>query len=140
MTDESYTLPATSIEPAAMVMALRYKIVAGIAFVIAALFLWAEIAHRLKDGFDHGVAPAVFACVVFIGMPASIGLWFFGKAKRVTNAGRIASTDASFTWHLVGGQIAATDGKGVPRPDLSFAITAGVRRTLPSIPRATAQR
>jgi hypothetical protein len=120
-----------------MVVALRCKILAGVSFAFAALFMWAEI--HMPHAFDP-IGATIFAVMVLVAVPAAVGLWFFSKAKRVTNAGHVASTDPSFTWHLVGRHIAATDGSGAPRPDLSFAITGAIRRTVTAIPRATAQR
>ena len=138
MADESTALPTDCIEPTARIMAQRYKGFAVLPFCVGAFFLYGSVSYHVKHGLAHSIFAVVFNLLLTVGVPAWIGVWLLRKARRLARTGKLASSDPSFSWHLTGNLIAAGDSRSVPRPDLAFAITGNLRRSLTAVPRATA--
>jgi len=139
MADESIPLPAACIEPAAKIMAKRFNGFAVPPFVIGALFLYGFVSYHVKRGMPHGVGGAIFGFLIGVVAPSSFGLWLVLRGRRIARTGRVASSDPTLSWHLSGNLIVASDDRNAPRPDLAFAVTSKVRRSLTAAPRATAR-
>ncbi|HEX5060830.1 MAG TPA: hypothetical protein VFV99_15790, partial [Kofleriaceae bacterium] len=92
-----------------------------------------------KDGSSKDSAEAaggVIGALLFAGLPA---IWAFRAARnasRATRAANVAKSDPSYTWRLSGKFVIATDGPGVPHPELSFKVNGKIRTMLLALPQA----
>jgi hypothetical protein len=143
---ELIPLPTNRIEPAARLMARRWHIVSVLPIPMTVLLgmammllLGPEPVFAFLDrlGFNRGGVDGRVAALIIFGIPAAITVALHRKAHRVAAIAKLATTDASLKWRLVGHTISA--GGVAPRPELAFTVTRRIRQSLTALPRATAR-
>jgi len=139
MESDSREVPAAAVASTARAMADLWTLIAIVPAIVGGLFALTMIAaqfspHHLEH--KHTVAGVIFASAVVVGLPGSLVIGFLARARRYARLAKVATIESSLTWHLAGKLIAATRA-GAPRPDLTFSITQGQRRSLTAVPRAT---
>jgi hypothetical protein len=125
-------------------MARRWHLVSVLPIPVTVLFgmsmmmlLGPEPVFGFLDrlGFDHGGRDGRLAALIVFGIPAAIMVRLHRKAHRVAGIGRLASSNPSFKWRLIGNTISV--GGVDSRPDLAFTVTGRIRQSLTALPRAT---
>jgi len=147
MTVESIKVPSERIPPVAKDMSSSSKSVAGVLLFLTGIVLIMVIATLGGDAppGNDGLAPAkdsaeaagqVFGFALIAGIPFMFGFKAARNASRATRAAKLAGTDPSYSWRLSGKFIIATDGAGVPRPEVSFKVNGKIRTMLLALPQA----
>jgi hypothetical protein len=147
MTTDSIPIPANRVPPVASDMAGSSKTNAGVLFFVAAIVFIAMLGvladgDKTSEKYGSDAEKAgekvgqMIAVVLFGGLPGWFGFKAARNASRATRAGKVASTDPSYTFRLAGKFIIAADGAGVPHPELSFKINPKLRTMLLAVPHA----
>jgi hypothetical protein len=143
MMTESIPIPAERVPPIASEMASSSKTVAGVLFFVAVICVFAAMAtmsderkDRYRDEDPAHAAGGLVGSTLIAGLPLLFAFRSVRNASRATRAGKLASTDSTYTFRLAGKFIIAADGAGVPHPAQSFKINQKLRTMLLALPRA----
>ena len=146
---ESVEIPPERLPPVASEQASSSKSLAGVLLFVCAVAIVsaigmvsegnAEQADTFSDSANRSarIAGAIFGVLIFAGLPGRYGVRAARNGSRATRAAKLAAIDSSFTWRLSGHEVLASDGAGVPQPELSFKVNGKLRKELLHVPRAS---
>ncbi|HEY5944087.1 MAG TPA: hypothetical protein VIV40_01285, partial [Kofleriaceae bacterium] len=103
-------------------------------FGIAMLGALGDDSDKTKDSAEN--AGRIVGMLLFAGVPGAFGFRAARNASRAGKAGKLATTEPSYSFRLSGKYIIVADGNGAPRPELSFKINRKLRTMLLAVPRA----